>query len=193
MDAGEEEGVALLDEAATAEVEEQEAEAAAAAAAANAPPGGVQGRTLEAEACWPQDLIFMVPEDHRPGDLICVHGPHGPLRVQCPEGAAPGRQATVRLGPEASFAIPVTVPDDAKPGDKIQLKGRNGEDSLAEVPPGMKPGDQFNVFPPTVMVQVPTVAQTGDQLVFDLPDARGRLSASVPPGALPGSYFAAMY
>jgi hypothetical protein len=148
---------------------------------------GGEARIFHAQTTLPQELSFVVPEDHRRGDPVCVSGPHGPLLLPVPESARSGDHLTVRLGPTASYRVP--VPPGKGPGDPVSFDGDGGEQLQVSVPEGMKPGDIFEVTQPSLMVQVPLKAVEGDQLVFSAPDGR-ELSALVPPGLQPGQYFA---
>mmetsp|Transcript_42746 Transcript_42746/g.118016 ORF Transcript_42746/g.118016 Transcript_42746/m.118016 type:complete len:199 (+) Transcript_42746:120-716(+) len=177
-----------LEEVAEGERDEAEIEAAAAAIAQEARHKS-EPRVFRARSALPQELSFVVPDDHEPGGLVCVSGPHGPLLMPVPRGVGPGERAVVRLGPKDSHTL--TVPDGFRSGDVIDFEGPAGERLQVTVPPGRLPGDTFEVTPPTLMVQVPLGAAPGDKVVFAAPDGCD-LTATVPGGTAEGSYFAAL-
>lgn len=139
-----------------------------------------------AKTTFPQDIKFTVPEDVQAGAIVCIQGPHGPIRVQLPEDAEPGKDFSWRLGPPDQ--ISVDVPEDVEPGTFVQFMGENGEALCAPVPKGLKPGDKFSVGPPVIMVQVPKDAVAGSEVVFMSPFGE-RLGAKVPEGLSQGQYF----
>merc|ERR1719171_2514635 len=143
-------------------------------------------RVLPVQATLPQDLHFTVPAGCKPGQILCVQGPHGPLHVQAPPGCKPGQRQTVRLA--APWQHEVFVPAGAKPGDKVSFLGANDEELTAVVPPGKRPGQVFHVSPPVVMLPVPTGVVPGDHLSFVAPNGN-QLVAPVPKDVGPGQYF----
>lgn len=152
-------------------------------------------RSFHVLAVPPQDLFFIAPPGFKPGQLLSVQGPLGPLQVQAPADVKPGNHITVRLA--APFQHKVIVPAGAKPGDAVTFKGESGNELQVIVPRGKKPGQAFLVSPPVTMLQIPYGAVAGDQLLFYLPigfgkDASKQLAATVPPNMVPGQYFAAM-
>jgi hypothetical protein len=154
-----------------------------------APPGR---DVLVAETALPQDLTFCAPKDGwvKAGQRVCVQGPHGPTMVSLPEGVKPGKQCTVRLGPEDDFSsVSVSVPKDAEPGAPVQFTGKNGEFLQAQVPEGKKPGDTFQVMMPLIMVRVPKGAVAGTEVMFQTPQEKQVRFTAVPNGCSAGSYF----
>jgi len=131
------------EERAEEEVQKQQEPAQAAAAGPEAPMPMV--RVLPVQATLPQDLHFTVPPGCRPGQTLCVQGPHGPLHVEAPPGCKPGERRTVRLA--APFIHEVFVPAGAKPGDSVSFLGPKDEELTAVVPPGARPGQVFQVSP----------------------------------------------
>lgn len=146
---------------------------------------------FRALAALPHDLNFIVPPNTRPGQPVCLQGPHGPMHMPLPQGYAAGEQCTIRFGPTGQVQQ-VTVPVDAKAGDTINFEGLQGEQLHAEVPPGLKPGDVFELTPPVLMVQVPKGAQMDDEVVFAAPDGSERYT-KIPRGVQAGQYFPAMF
>jgi len=139
-----------------------------------------------ANSSLPHDMFFTVPKDCRPGQPVCVQGPHGPLTVPLPQGYQPGEQCRVRFGPMALHVL--TVPEGKCPGDKVNFEGADGEKLETTVPQGKMAGDVFEVSPPALMVQVPEGAKSGDQITFTAPDGTAR-GAEVPKGMQPTQYF----
>jgi hypothetical protein len=144
---------------------------------------------LVADTTWPQELKFCAPEDWQPGQHVCVQGPHGPLMVPLPEGAKPGEQYAVKIGPENDDGYEVVVPEDALPGDTVPFQGTNGESLHAVVPPQLKPGEKFTVGKPTIMVRVPAGAQSGTKVMFQIPGEGKVRFAKVPSDFKEGAYF----
>merc|ERR1719174_1118280 len=144
-------------------------------------------RVLPVQATFPQDLHFTVPHGCRPGQILCVQGPHGPMHVQAPPDCKPGQRRAVRLA--APFQHEVFVPAGAKPGDRVSFLGPKDDDLVAVVPPGKKPGQVFHVSPPVVMLPVPLGVAPGDHLSFMAPNGK-QLVAPVPRDVGPGQYFA---
>lgn len=144
----------------------------------------------QAKTALPQDITFRVPdslEDSEGGvDVVCIQGPHGPLRVPLPDGAKPGEECKIRLGPPAEYHI--TVPEGGKPGDSVKFPGATGEELTATVPKGKRPGDKFEVSLPVLLVQVPPGVKPGMEVMYEAPDRQNRC-ARVPRGCLEGHYF----
>jgi len=145
-------------------------------------------RTFRAKTAVPQDLSFAVPSNCRPGQPVCVQGPHGPIRVPLPQGYQAGERCTIRFGP--TVLQQVAVPEGSRPGDMIKFEGQDGEALEAPVPPGKVAGDFFEVTPPVLMVQVPEGAAEGDVVTF-LSPLGVEVRAQIPKGMQPTQYFAA--
>jgi len=139
-----------------------------------------------ANSSLPHDLFFTVPKNCRPGQPVCVQGPHGPLNVPLPQGYQPGEQCRVRFGPMALHVL--IVPQGKGAGDTVKFEGADGEDLEAKVPQGKTAGDVFEVSPPALMVQVPDGTKSGDQITFTAPDGTER-GVEVPKGVQPTQYF----
>jgi len=118
--------------------------------------------------------------------LVCVQGPHGSLPVAVPTSAAPGMLVRVRIGPVKAFRV--TLPAGLEEGQAMALELPGGERMQVVVPPGKKAGDEFDVSPPVIMVQVPNGAEAGTQVEYDHPEGRKCL-VSVPKGEHCGHYF----
>uniref|UniRef100_A0A7S1AIW2 Uncharacterized protein n=1 Tax=Noctiluca scintillans TaxID=2966 RepID=A0A7S1AIW2_NOCSC len=155
------------------------------AALANDEP--VARRIFPAKSAVPQDLVFVVPRDFVPGELITVEGPHGPCCVPLPLDIQPGQWCSVRLGPNPTHTL--VVPEGARRGQSVYFMGPDGQVEVT-IPPGKKPGDTFDVIPPAMMVQVPDGAVPGDQLSF-MTSQGEQLLTVVPENHHPGQYFAA--
>lgn len=145
-------------------------------------------KILRALAAHPQDFRFVAPEGVKPGEPVCVEGPHGPLMLPLPNDAVPGKECSIRFGPPSQYKV--VVPDGASPGSIVTYKGCDGEELRTVVPPGMKPGDEFDVSPPVLMLRIPDEANPGDEMLYEAPDRR-QLIIRVPQGMGPGQYFAA--
>jgi len=148
-------------------------------------------QVLQAKTALPQDITFVVPnsdeiETLQGVEIVCIQGPHGPIRVPLPLGAKCGEQCSVRLGPPAQYHV--TVPEGFKEGESVKFEGTNGEQLTAAVPPGRKPGDIFEVSLPVLLVQVPAGAKAGMEVMYEAPDRQARF-ARVPKGIAPGHYF----
>lgn len=141
-----------------------------------------------AKTAFPQDIKFTVPDatETDDGGIVCIQGPHGPLRVPVPEGAKPGEETSIRLGPPAQYTV--TVPEKGKPGDNVKFGGQHGEELNAQVPPGKKPGETFEVSLPVLLVQVPAGTKPGQEVMYEAPDKQNRCTR-IPKGCLPGHYF----
>merc|ERR1719253_373483 len=119
-------------------------------------------------------------------DIVCIQGPHGPLRIPLPDGAKPGEECTFRFGPPAQYHV--VVPDGARSGDSVPFKGDDGAELTAIVPTGKRPGDKFEVALPVLLIQVPAGAKPGTEVMYEAPD-RQKLCARIPEGMKPGLYF----
>eukprot|EP00930_Biecheleria_cincta_P067401 TRINITY_DN5396_c0_g1_i1.p1 TRINITY_DN5396_c0_g1~~TRINITY_DN5396_c0_g1_i1.p1 ORF type:complete len:307 (+),score=71.40 TRINITY_DN5396_c0_g1_i1:60-980(+) len=102
--------------------------------------------------------------------LVCVQGPHGSLPVAVPTSAAPGTLVRVRIGPTKAFRV--TLAAGLEEGQVMALELPSGERMQVAVPPGKKAGDEFDVSPPVIMVQVPSGAEPGTQVTYDHPEGR---------------------
>jgi len=118
--------------------------------------------------------------------LVCVQGPHSSLPVAVPTSAAPGMLVRVRIGPVKAFRV--TLPPGLEEGQAMALELPSGERMQVVVPPGMKAGDEFDVSPPVIMVQVPSGAEPGTQVEYDHPEGR-KCVVSIPQGTHCGHYF----
>jgi len=154
-----------------------------------APPSHSSG-PRRTNAALPHDLWFTVPPNCRPGQPVCVQGPHGPLRMPLPQGYQPGERCKVRFGPSEMHQV--VVPAGKKPGDLVRFPGPHDEDFQAPVPPGKEPGDVFEVTPPVMMVQVPSGSQPGDVVCFIAADGLQRETA-IPRGVQEGQYFPCLF
>jgi len=140
----------------------------------------------QTNAALPHDLFFTVPPNCRPGQPVCVQGPHGPIRMPLPQGYQPGERCKVRFGPSEMHQV--VVPEGSKPGDVVKFPGPNDDELEARVPLGKQPGDVFEVSPPVMMVQVPPGARVGDSVCFTAMDGSKR-ETKVPKGLQEGQYF----
>lgn len=153
---------------------------------------------LEAKSMPPCEIKVQIPYDQIPDEPICFQGPHGPLAIPTPEGKSPGDQVSLRLAPEAVYRV--DVPKHAQPGDQIHFTPPDGSQAMSvRVPENKKPGEQFEVAPIAVMVQVPEHATDGTTVRFKV---RGEAksftnaeyaTAVVPKGLEPGHYFAVTF
>lgn len=132
-------------------------------------------------------MFFIVPTGVRPGQPVCIQGPHGPICVPLPQGYNPGERCRVRFGPVWDLQ-PLAVPEGGMPGDVVKFEGPDGQELSAKVPEGKEPGDVFEVTPPALMVQVPEGAESGDRLTFTAPDGTVR-GVVVPKGVQASQYF----
>jgi hypothetical protein len=140
-----------------------------------------------AKSAPPQELLFVAPQDAKPGMPLCLAGPHGdPIWVPAPEGVQPGKPCSVWLGPTSSFTV--LVPEDAEQGAQIAFETENGEMLHTVVPPGKKPWDTFQICPPVMMLQVPHGVASGDEVFYQTP-AGSHAAVRVPAGFNPGMYF----
>mmetsp|Transcript_77449 Transcript_77449/g.166015 ORF Transcript_77449/g.166015 Transcript_77449/m.166015 type:complete len:249 (-) Transcript_77449:108-854(-) len=170
---------------------------------AHAPPrsgsGVVRGESqleLETLATPPVELSAILPMDHQPGRMVRLMGPHGPIEVEPPASAEPGFKMRFKLAPRPEFRI--EVPPNYN-GSAVRLQRSDGVEISVRVPPGLNPGDKFEVTPPALMVRVPEGARAGDFAVFrhtvgvsrDGTEQTEWIRAKVPPGVKPGAYFAA--
>jgi len=143
-----------------------------------------------ANACLPQELHFVAPQDAVAGQPVCLQGPHGdPIMVPLPEGAEPGKPSSVYLGPSANFLV--VVPEDAAPGHVVIFKTENGEELHTVVPPGKMPGDTLEIVPPVALIQVPHGVKSGEEVIYTTPQGIQAI-VKVPPGYTPGNYFATL-
>eukprot|EP00450_Noctiluca_scintillans_P022268 CAMPEP_0194530300 /NCGR_PEP_ID=MMETSP0253-20130528/67220_1 /TAXON_ID=2966 /ORGANISM="Noctiluca scintillans" /LENGTH=198 /DNA_ID=CAMNT_0039375519 /DNA_START=20 /DNA_END=613 /DNA_ORIENTATION=- len=124
-----------------------------------------------ANAAEPQDLTFDVPRDWTHGDPVTIQGPHGPLQVPLPHNTRRGDKVTVPLGPSITYTV--NVPDAIEDGGVVPFRTDDGQTWEVPVPPGKRPGDTFEVYPPAIMVEVPRGANPGDRVAFRTLD-RGR-------------------
>jgi hypothetical protein len=150
----------------------------------------------EANATPPVEFKCQVPKDWEPGTRITIQGPHGPLWVEPPPNAEAGTSFSWKLAPPPDYKV--EVPPDGKPGGSIVHRRSDGVDISFTVPKGAKPGNIFDVSPPSLMVQVPTSCAPKDQIIFRAPAPKGKddedaewFRARIPDGISPGYYFAA--
>lgn len=148
------------------------------------------GRPRLANSALPHDMHFTVPINCRPGQPVCVQGPHGPLHMPLPQGYQPGERCKVRFGPSEMHQV--VVPQGKQPGDVVKFPGPDDVELEARVPPGMGPGDVFEVSPPVMMVQVPPGVRPGDAVCFAAADGTQRTTL-VPKGLKEGQYFPSLF
>mmetsp|Transcript_79371 Transcript_79371/g.157268 ORF Transcript_79371/g.157268 Transcript_79371/m.157268 type:complete len:266 (-) Transcript_79371:340-1137(-) len=143
----------------------------------------------------PVELLADLPIDHVPGTAIQMMGPHGPIDVVPPRSMMPGSQIRYRLAPPPELRV--EVPADTAAGSTVQFERPDGVRVAVIVPPGLGPGDTFEVTPPSLMVKIPPDALPGDRVAFQVPpdaDPSGRnespwCCARIPGTTRPGSYF----
>eukprot|EP00440_Ansanella_granifera_P053931 gb/GFBE01058468.1/.p1 GENE.gb/GFBE01058468.1/~~gb/GFBE01058468.1/.p1 ORF type:complete len:330 (+),score=80.48 gb/GFBE01058468.1/:1-990(+) len=139
----------------------------------------------------PQDIDALAMKACRPGSgqgrmLVVVAGPHGSLPVAVPKWAKPGTLVRVRIGPKVAFRA--VVPDGLKGGDVMALELPSGERMQVPVPLDKMTGDEFDISPPVIMVQVPEGATPGS--VVEYTDSDGKKCKATVPKAVPvGQYF----
>lgn len=143
-----------------------------------------------ANSALPHDMHFTVPLNCRPGQPVCVQGPHGPLHMPLPQGYQPGERCKVRFGPNEMHQV--VIPQGKQPGDLVKFAGPDDVELEARVPPGMGPGDVFEVSPPVMMVQVPPGVRPGDSVCFAAADGTQRTTL-VPKGMKEGQYFPSLF
>merc|ERR1712232_1472357 len=134
----------------------------------------------------PIELAYVVPASAKPGQDVCVQGPHGPLMVKLPEGSKPGEPVKVRVGPAVLFQA--TVPSGKSPGDEMVLALPDGTQIQITIPEGKAEGDVFQFTPPVLMVQVPEGAREGTEVRFRTPTGHEQ-TAIVPAGVPEKQYF----
>lgn len=142
-------------------------------------------KTFWTKSAPPQELSFLVPADHEPGQRICIQGPHGPFWTHVPQGAWPGDKCSVPLGPMSM--LEVIIPKTWTPGALVEFEGPDGDMKKVDVPRGKRAGDAIHVAAPSIMVQVPEGAVEGDKLVCRTPEGR-EMSTLVPHGVDAGQY-----
>lgn len=149
--------------------------------------GGPPEGPLRATATAPVEISFEVPFDLKPSATqVCVVGPHGALKIDLPRDARPGQELKVRLGPAETYSV--TVPEDLADDALVTLKLPSGLLYQVKVPSDKKPGDEFEIIPPVMMVQVPDKAVPGMKVIYT--DSRGDDQvALIPDGVKPGEYF----
>mmetsp|Transcript_112370 Transcript_112370/g.323040 ORF Transcript_112370/g.323040 Transcript_112370/m.323040 type:complete len:257 (+) Transcript_112370:86-856(+) len=145
------------------------------------------GGPRRANASTPGIFEVLVPQEHKMGDNVLMHGPWGDIVVRLPAEAQPGTTFKYPLRARPEFSV--ILPYGKKPGDTLTLHRTNGEDILVDVPKGMRPGDTFPVYPPVWIVQVPEGANPGARVIFDTP--LGWYQATVPSVLQLNRYFAA--
>merc|ERR1719352_2163177 len=74
---------------------------------------------FEALATPPLELNLKLGEDYQTGQRLFAQGPHGPIEVEAPPDAQPGKVLTYRLGPPPDLRI--TVPQGLKGGQTMQF------------------------------------------------------------------------
>jgi len=92
------------------------------------------GRPRLANSALPHDMHFTVPLNCRPGQPVCVQGPHGPLHMPLPQGYQPGERCKVRFGPSEMHQV--VVPQGKQPGDVVKFPGPDDVELEARVPAG---------------------------------------------------------
>jgi len=159
-------------------------------------PGPPMGRAVEALATPPVEFNVRLAEDWKEGELLKIQGPHGPIEVEAPPDAVPGKELKYRLAPKYEFRV--EVPPELRPGQHAKFVRPDGVEIQVQVPPNLRPGDTFEVLPPALMVRVPDGMAAGDFVVFGHQvmtpqriQATEWCRCQVPPGYNPGQYFAA--
>jgi len=107
-----------------------------------------------------------VPDDYTDGQKIPVPGPHGTIEIVPPSGAKPGETLKFRVKPPSDLRV--TVPPKVSAGQTMIFESTDKSPSKisVKVPKGLKPGDVFEITPPSVMVLVPKNANVGDTVLF---------------------------
>jgi len=161
---------------------------------ARSPLDGRVGGYREAWASPPGMLEVYVPEDHKQGERVLMHGPHGKFIARLPAEAQPGTTFRYPLKPMPEFRM--EVPPGRRPGDTVKFQRSDGEEIEIDVPEGLAPGDTFDVSPPALIIQVPEEARPGEHVLFlaeggaSMPEV-GWYRAKVPDRLKLGRYFAA--
>jgi len=145
---------------------------------------------VEAHAMWPGDIELAVPKDWKAGDKVPAAGPHGRILFEIPDECQAGTTMRFRLKPAADLRV--EVPPGLPAGAPMNFERPDGTRISIAVPAGMKPGDQFEVTPPALMVLVPEEVKPGETVVFCMPGPPGQwFKARVPEDMQLGRYFAA--
>lgn len=147
-------------------------------------------RTFPVSAAVPQDLSIPVPMGSKPGQLVTVMGPVGPIRVPLPAGAKPGEAFTLPIRPPGAEQQ-VILQHGAQAGQKMSFVGMDGQTRELVAPCAMLPGQTIGVSN-AVVVAVPDGAVAGDFLTFMTPRYE-QLRANVPAGHVPGQYIWIQY
>lgn len=153
-------------------------------------PAASAPRVFPVSAAVPQDISLPFPAGGKPGQLVSVMGPVGPLMVPLPAGVQPGQPFTVPIRPPGGDQT-VVVPNGAQAGERMSFTGANGEQREIVIPRAMLPGQSFHVAN-SLVVAIPEGALPGDVLTFLTPryDQHG---ATVPEGLKPGQYLWVQY
>jgi len=153
---------------------------------------------IEGFAFKPCEVNIHVPEGHQAGTALSVQGPIGMMKLLLPAEAVPGTNFRYRL--KAAPEYRVQVPPDASPGSAVTFERADGARISFAVPQGSRPGDQFEVSPPALMLLVPEGLHPGDYVLFNtasvpgftMADEQGELfRAQIPEELQLGKYFAA--
>jgi len=157
-------------------------------------------QALETRAKNPPLLFEVaVPKDAKPGQQVKALGPGGHVVVQLSANAKPGGSARFAMKLKPRYLV--EVPQKAGPGWTIRFRANGCQEVQVTVPPGLSPGDTFEVPPPALFVKVPETAQPGDFVKFIHAvnadgDTRSGLTecfrAMVPEGVGPKQYFTAI-
>lgn len=146
-------------------------------------------------------LVFdvAVPLSAQPGQEVKAMGPAGPVVLRLQADAVPGGSVRFAMKPKPRYLV--EVPKNAGSGWTIRFQVNGGEEVQVLVPPGVSPGDTFEVTPPALLVQVPEDSKPGDFVKFihavseDGDTCSGRTEcfrAVVPDGLAPKQYFVAL-
>jgi len=142
------------------------------------------GNIFPVRAALPQQLLFPAPPGGKPGQLVSVMGPVGPLKVPLPMDVQPGQPFTAHFYPPVNQMV--VLPQGARAGERVPFVHVSGETREAVVPGAMLPGQTLCVSN-ALMVAVPAGAAPGDQLIFTTPRYDQRM-ITVPEGKEPGEY-----
>jgi len=153
-----------------------------------------EARGVEASAMPAGVLEVAVPAGWKPGDKVPAQGPHGRIFLELPETCEAGTTINYQL--RAAPDLLVEVPERASAGSQLNFERADGTRIRVEVPMGKRPGEQFEVRPPALMVLVPEGVEAGSYVVFRPPGAShtsGKVwfRAQVPSQLQLGRYFAA--
>jgi len=155
---------------------------------------GASAGELKAIATPPCEFTAHLPESYKPGEPLIVQGPLGMIKMEAPPVAQPGASLRFQLAAKPSHRI--RVPANGRPGDEAKFVRKDGVEVTVTVPPGVGPGETFNVSPPALMVKVPEGASPGTTVIFPGPcgpdgEPQEWFRAEVPEGLGKKEYFTA--